>query len=333
MPHLDYAHQKVLILGGLGFIGTHLGRELLRQGAQVTLVDNFLPDHGANPFHLTQMPEAQFHCGDIRSPDAMNQLVQGQDVIFNLAAQTSHSDSMSAPFLDLDINARGNLVVLEACRHHNPGADIVFVGTRAYYGAPEQLPVSEQAGLNPLDIYSVNRYAAEQYHLIYHRHYGLKTRSLRIGNIFGPYAQMAHPKYNVLNFFVRLALEDQPITLYGGGPQKRDYLYVKDAIQALLRAGLTPNSIGQTINIGSGVAHSLYDLVHMLVKQAGSGQVITSDWPPGTQNFDVGDFVMDISLAHALLGWNPQFTLEQGFQETLDFYRKHHAHYWESTGL
>ncbi|PKL74612.1 MAG: NAD-dependent epimerase [Candidatus Melainabacteria bacterium HGW-Melainabacteria-1] len=325
----SYAGRRVLLLGGLGFIGSNLARALVANGAEVSILDNFLPDHGANWFNLSGIREqVQVHLGDLRSGEALAQLVQDQAVIFNIAAQTSHSDSMLDPLLDLDINARGNLLLLEACRHHNPSARIVFVGTRAFYGTPAALPVNEEAALQPQDVYAANRLAAEQYHLIYHRHYGLPVTSLRLGNLYGPRAQMRHPRYNVLNFFIRQALEGRQIQVYGSGSQRRDYVYVADACKALMQAGLDPAALGRVYNIGSGQAHGFLTLVEQIVELAGSGSIQQVDWPAGAKAYDVGDFVMDISRIGRELGWVPDTELNAGLSQTIEFYREHATHYW-----
>lgn len=324
-----YQQRKVLILGGLGFIGSNLAQRLVTLGAQVTLLDNFLPDHGANWFNLEGFRHrVQVHVSDLRQPEALRELVRGQEIIFNIAAQTSHSDSMCNPLLDLDINCRGNLVLLEACRTHCPEARIVFTGTRAFYGSPPSLPANEKSPVQPKDIYSINRFAAEQYHLIYHLHYGLPVTSLRIGNIYGPRAQMQHPKYNVLNFFVRLALENRPLKIYGDGTQIRDYLYITDACEALLRAGIDARACGEVFNVGSGQGTPFIELARIIVKLAGRGSLEQIPWPPGSQNYDVGDFIMDISKIQEILQWQPQYSLWEGLTETLAFYRQHQNHYW-----
>lgn len=322
---------RVLILGGMGFIGSNLAHLLVKSGAQVTILDNFLPDHGANGFNLEGIrDQVQVHLGDLRAGEALRALLPEQQLIFNLAAQTSHSDSMRDPLLDLDINNRGNLVFLEACRAVNPTARIVYIGTRAYYGAPETPQVLETAPIKPLDVYAVNRFAAEQYHLIYHRHYGLPVSCLRLGNLYGPRAQMRHPRYNVLNYFIRLALEDETIQVYGTGEQVRDYLYIADACEALLAAGLSDQAIGQIYNVGSGKGTAFRDLVKQILSLAGQGNYRQIDWPEGTRAFDVGDVQMDIGKIGRELNWQPQTTLSDGLQQTLNYYRQHSQHYWSS---
>jgi len=325
----DYANKRVLILGGLGFIGSNLAQALVQQGAELTLVDNFLPDHGANWFNLQGIrDQVQVQLSDLRQAESLAELVRGQELIFNLAAQTSHSDSMQDPFLDLDINCRGNLTLLEACRQHNPEVRVVFVGTRAFYGTPESLPVSESSAVKPQDIYAVNRLAAEQYHFVYAHHYGLPVSSLRLGNLYGPRAQMRHPRYNVLNYFMRLALSDQTIQIYGSGQQSRDYLFVQDACEALLLAGSSPQAIGQIYNVASGQTYPFVALVEQIIELAGRGAYEHVAWPAGSEAYDVGDFVTDIRLIQAELGWQPRTSLQAGIAQTLDYYRAHQRHYW-----
>ena len=324
-----YQNQRVLITGGMGFIGSTLANLLVKQGAQVTLLDNFLADHGANMFNIADIKDQiQLHISDLRSSAVLNQLVQNQDVIFNLGGQTSHSDSMQDPYLDLDINCRGNLNLLEACRHQNPDARIVFVGTRAFYGTPTTVPVREDADLMPQDVYAVNRLAAEQYHFVYHRHYGLPIVSARLGNLYGPRGQMMHPRYNVLNYFIRLAIENQTIQIYGEGEQRRDYLYIEDACQALLSLGASEKTWGKAYNIGSGQSHTFLELVQLLLAAAGQGDYRHLEWPEGSKAYDVGDFVMDISAIQTDTDWRPETSIQMGFQQSLAFYRQAAAHYW-----
>ena len=325
----DYAGLKVLLLGGLGFIGSNLARRLAEHGAEVTILDNFLPDHGANWFNLNGIAEqVKVHIGDLRSEEALRELLRGQDLIFNIAAQTSHIDSMRDPMLDLDINARGNLIFLEACRAVNPEARIVFAGTRAFYGTPSALPVNEEAALRPQDVYAVNRLAAEQYHLVYHHHYGLPVSSLRLGNLYGPRAQMQHPRYNVLNYFIRMALEGRCIQVYGDGAQQRDYVYIEDACQALLLAGRSPTAVGRVYNLGCGLGYGFLELVQQIVALTGSGSWEQVAWPSEARPFDVGDFIIDISRIQRELGWNPHTDLNTGLKQTIEYYREHASHYW-----
>ncbi|MBF2053226.1 MAG: GDP-mannose 4,6-dehydratase [Candidatus Sericytochromatia bacterium] len=324
-----YQEKNVLLVGGLGLIGANLAILLVQQGARVTIVDNFLPDHGANLFNIEPVREqVHFQSADMRDPVAMQAAVQNQDLVFNIAAQTSHSDSMHNPLLDLDINCKGNLILLEACRQHNPTARMVFVGTRAFYGTPQTLPVNEQAALQPQDIYAVNRLAAEQYHFVYQRHYGLSVTSLRLGNLFGPRSQMKHPRYNVLNYFIRMALDDQCIQIYGDGQQQRDYLFIDDACHALALAGIVPAAVGQVLNIASGQSVAFKTLIDTLVQLCGRGRWQHAPWPAQAQAYDVGDFCTDISAAARCLDWRPTTSWQDGLAQTVAFYQQHRQHYW-----
>lgn len=324
-----YQQRKVLVVGGLGFIGSTLAHLLVAQGAKVTLLDNFLPDHGANWHNLEGIREqVNVQVSDLRNSESLRQLLQEQQLVFNIGGQTSHSDSMLNPFLDLDINCRGNLILLEACRELRPEMRIVFAGTRAFYGTPESLPVDESARLLPQDVYAVNRLAAEQYHLVYHRHYGLPVTSLRLGNLYGPRGQMQHPRYNVLNYFVRMALENQTIRIYGDGSQRRDYLYVADAAEALLRAGASEHATGKVYNVGSGQDQAFVELVRTIVRLAGQGAYEHVEWPAGSKAYDVGDFVMEIGAIQQDLDWQPSTSLEQGLKQTLDYYDQRRSQYW-----
>lgn len=327
--YAGYQGLKVLLVGGLGMIGSNLALLLAEHGAQITILDNFLPDHGANLFNIAPVrDQVVFQQADMRDVAAMQQAVQHQDIVFNIAAQTSHSDSMQAPLLDLEINCKGNLVLLEACRQHAPAARIVFVGTRAFYGTPQCLPVDERSPLQPQDIYAVNRLAAEHYHFVYQRHYGLAVTSLRLGNLYGPRSQMQHPRYNVLNYFMRMALDNQCIQIYGDGQQQRDYLFIDDACQALALAGLLPDAVGRVFNIASGQAVAFKTLIEAILQSCGQGSYAYVPWPKQAQAYDVGDFCTDISAAASILGWQPQTLWQQGIAQTVAFYQQHRHHYW-----
>lgn len=324
-----YAGRKVMITGGLGFLGSALAHHLVCLGANVLVVDNMLPGHGANPFNLEGIEhQVKVNYADIRDEDALRVLVRNCSVIFNLAAQTSHGDSMRIPLLDLDINARGNLVLLEACRQNAPDAVIVFIGTRALYGKARYLPVDESHPVTPLDIYSANRLVAEHYHRIYHRFYGMRTFIARLGNCYGPRAQMKHAGYGVLNWFIRLALEGGTIDVYGDGSQLRDYLYVDDAVRALLTIGAKPELCGEVFNVGSGHAVHFIDLVKAVLAAVGQGDYRLVPWPDSAAKVDVGDFVLDPSRLQRKTGWEPQVSLAEGLERTVAFYRAHREHYW-----
>src|SRR6185369_6808101 len=195
---------------------------------------------------------------DVRDETSMAALVQDRDVIFNLAGQVSHIDSMRDPQTDLDINCRSQLTILEACRRHNPSAKIVYAGTRQIYGKPDRLPVDETHLVRPTDINGINKAAGEQYHLVYNNAFGVRACSLRLTNVYGPRQLIKHGRQGFIGWFIRLAIEGREIQIFGDGSQVRDFVYVEDAVDAFLRAGASDFVNGQVFNVGGDepISHS-----------------------------------------------------------------------------
>ncbi|MEM7533094.1 MAG: NAD-dependent epimerase/dehydratase family protein [Chloroflexota bacterium] len=330
MSYLDFYHnQHVLITGGLGFIGSNLARRLVDIGAQVTLVDSMVPDYGGNRFNVYGYEDRlHINIADVRDPYSMNALVQGQDVIFNLAGQVSHIDSMTDPFSDLEINARSQLSLLEACRHNNPEVKIVYAGTRQQYGKPQYLPLDENHVQSPTDINGVNKLAGEWYHIVYHNAYDLRTTSLRMTNTYGPRQLLKHSRQGFIGWFVRLAVQGKEIQLYGDGQQRRDMCYVDDAVDAFLRAGATDDTNGQVYNLGGLAPVSLYDLSRMLVDIAGWGSVRLVPWPEERKRIDIGDVYSSYARIEAALGWQPTTPLRDGLTKMINYYQQYGDYYW-----
>lgn len=330
MNDLDfYANRTVLITGGLGFIGSNLARRLVDLGARVTLVDSLIPDYGGNRFNIAGYEERLcVNLADVRDPHAMRALVQGQDLLFNLAGQVSHIDSMTDPFSDLEINARAQLSILEACRHENPDIKVVYAGTRQQYGKPQYLPLDERHLQHPTDVNGVNKLAGEWYHIVYHTAYGLRTASLRLTNTYGPRQLMQHNRQGFIGWFIRLAVEGKEIQLYGDGRQLRDLNYVDDVVDAFLRVGASDASNGQVYNLGGDMPVSLYDLAHLLVEIAGQGSVRLVPWPEERKRIDIGDVYSSYAAIGAALGWRPTTPLREGLARTVAYYREHWPHYW-----
>mgnify|MGYP003345352665 FL=1 len=264
---------------------------------------------------------------DIRQQSTMNYLVQGQDVIFNLAGQVSHIDSMENPYADLEINCRGQLSLLEACRRDNPGAKVVYAGTRQVYGKPDFLPVSETHLVRPTDVNGINKAAGEYYHLVYNNVFGVRACSLRLTNVYGPRQLINHSRQGFIGWFIRLAIEDGSIDIYGDGSQLRDFVYVDDAAEAFLIAGAAGACDGDVFNVGGDTPISHRDLTSVLVRVAGSGRVRYVEWPADKKAIDIGDFFTDSSKFTAATGWRPQVSLEEGLRRTVDYYRRHHDRY------
>jgi UDP-glucose 4-epimerase len=328
-----YRNRSVMITGGLGFIGSNLAHALVRLGANVLIVDSLIPEYGGNLFNVREIEgRVRINIADIRQQTTMNYLVQQHDVIFNLAGQVSHIDSMQDPYTDLEINCRAQLAILEACRRNNPAVKIVFAGTRQVYGRADSLPVSESHLVRPTDVNGINKAAGENYHLVYNNVFGVRACSLRLTNVYGPRQLLKHNRQGFIAWFIRLALEGREIQIYGDGHQLRDFVYVDDAVDAFLRAGASEASNGQVFNVGGFEPISHRDLVHLLIATAGSGSYRFVEWPSEKKAIDIGDFYADWTLISDTLGWRPQTTLADGLFATLSFYREHLGQYVAATG-
>jgi UDP-glucose 4-epimerase len=322
-----------MITGGLGFIGSNLARELVSLGARVLIVDSLIPDYGGNVFNIDGVADRlRVNVADIRQQTTMNYLVQGHDVIFNLAGQVSHIDSMREPYTDLEINCRSQLTVLEACRHNNPGVKVVFAGTRQVYGRPDTLPVTETHLVRPTDVNGINKAAGEYYHLVYNNVFGIRACSLRLTNVYGPRQLLKHNRQGFIGWFVRLVLENNEIQIFGDGSQRRDFVYVDDAVDAFLRAGAEDTSNGEVFNVGGLEPISHRDLVELMIRTAGSGRYRCTPWPPDKKAIDIGDFYADSSKIRNVLGWRPTTSLADGLRRTFEFYRLHFDQYVPPAG-
>ncbi len=322
-----YAGCRVIITGGLGFIGSNLARRLVGLGAEVVLVDSLIPAYGGNPFNISGIEDrVTVNVADVRDRFAMDHLVKGCRVMFNLAGTLSHIDSMTDPLTDLEINCRSQLSILEACRSNNPDIKVVFAGTRGQYGRAIYLPVDEKHPLNPTDVNGINNSAGEAYHILYCRVHGLRATSLRLTNTYGPRHQMRHHRQGIINWFVRLALEGREIRLFGDGSQVRDTNYVDDVLEALLLAGASESADGEVFNLGGHPA-KLLEVVEVIASLTGARSSMVP-FPDDVVAIEVGDYVADWSKAERVLGWRPTVSLETGMTRTIDFYRQHREHYW-----
>ena len=313
-----------MITGGLGFIGSNLARRLVDLDARVLLVDSLIPDYGGHLFNIDGIADrVQVNVADIRQQSTMNYLVRDRAVIFNLAGQVSHIDSMRDPYTDLDINCRSQLTILEACRYHNPAVKVVFAGTRQVYGRPHSLPVDESHLVRPTDVNGINKAAGEYYHLMYNNVFGIRACSLRLTNVFGPRQLIKHNRQGFIGWFIRMALENKAIQIYGDGSQLRDFVYVDDAADAFLRAGADDRCNGEAFNVGGNQPISHRDLAALLIAVAGAGRVEYIEWPADKKAIDIGSFYADSTKFRGVTGWTPATTLADGFARTLAFYRRH----------
>lgn len=326
-----FSGKRILITGGLGFIGSALARTLVNAGASVTLVDSLIPEYGGNFFNIEGIRNrVQVNISDVRDPFAMAYLVQGQEYLFNLAGQTSHLDSMHDPHTDLDINAAAQLSILEACRKHNPAVKIVFASTRQLYGKPEYLPVDEAHPIRPVDVNGINKLAGEWYHILYNNVYGIRTCALRLTNTYGPGMRVKDARQTFLGIWVRNLVEGKPVLVFGDGAQLRDFNYVDDVVEAMLLAAMSDKANGEIFNLGSQEVINLKDLAAQMAGMHRGGRYEIVPFPPERKAIDIGDYYSDFTKIRQALGWEPKVALEEGLRKSLDYYLSHHAHYWES---
>ena len=319
--------KQVLITGGAGFIGSNLAIKLVKEEAEVIILDSMLPEYGGNLFNIDSIKEIiHINFSDMRDPYTLPFLVKNKDYIFNLAGQVSHMDSLSNPLVDLDINVKAQITLLEACRNYNQDAIIVYTSTRQFYGKPQYLPVDEKHPLNPPDFNGINKFSGELYHLLYHKIYGLKTTALRLTNTYGPRQLIKNFRQGFIGWFVNRVITNQPIQLFGGGEQIRDFSYVDDVVGALLLAANNPNCYGSSFNL-SGEKSSLKDLANIMISIAKQGQVEIVPFPEKRKKIDIGDFYGDSSLFQKTTGWKPRTRLQDGIKATIDYYQKYKRFY------
>jgi len=321
--------KRVLITGGLGFIGSNLARRLVEHGARVAVCDALIDGYGGNPANIAEIRDAiDFERADVRDAPAMERLVSGREVVFHLAAQVSHVMSLSDPYPDIDINIKGTAVVLEACRKKNPGALVVRSGTRGQYGPAVKLPVSEETPSDPRGIYEISQLSAEMICRTYTRIHGIRTVPLRLTNVYGPRGQMKHSHFGVVNWFVRLALEGKPIPIFGSGKILRDFLYVDDCVDALVRAAVEPRAVGEILNVGHDRASTFLEVAEILRDLVPATTIAFTDFTPERKAQEPGDFVSDIGKIRRLLGWEPSVSLREGLACTVAFYRDRRDEYF-----
>ena len=329
-----FSGKNVLITGGLGFIGSQLAARLVTLRANVTLVDSLIPEYGGNLANIEPIKDqVQVNIADVRDEHSMDYLVRERDFLFNLAGQTSHADSMTNPYTDLDINCRAQLSILEACRKHNQKIKLVFASTRQIYGKPDYLPVDEQHLLHPTDVNGINKMAGEWYHILYNNVYGIRSVSLRLTNTYGPCMRVKDARQTFLGIWIKKLIDGQPIDVFGDGKQLRDFNYVDDVVDVMLLSAADEAANGQIYNLGSDEVVSLADLAQMMVEvnaaSGGSaGEFRIVPFPPERKAIDIGDYYANYYKAKHMLGWQPRIKLREGIRRSLEYYRANREKYW-----
>jgi UDP-glucose 4-epimerase len=317
-----YSGRRVLITGGLGFIGSNLALRLVAAGASVTVVDSLIPQYGGNLRNVAGCAgQLRVNIADVRDRHSMRYLVQNHEFLFNLAGQTSHLDSMRDPFTDLEINATAQLSILEACREFNPAIEIVFASTRQVYGRPRYLPVDEAHPIQPVDVNGINKVAGEQYHLLYQQVYGLRTRVLRLTNTYGPRMRIKDARQTFLGIWIKQVLTNPPIEVWGGA-QLRDFNYVDDVVTALMQVPGRQETLGAVFNLGSAERISLLDLAHLLTRVAEQGTIVIREFPEERKRIDIGDYYSDARKIEAAIGWRAEVAIEEGLRRSVSYFRE-----------
>ena len=319
---IEFKNLNVLITGGLGFIGSNLAENLVKYGSYVTCVDSLIPEYGGNIYNVSEIKsKIDINIADIRDQFSMNHIVKNKDIIFNLAGQTSHLDSMEDPLTDLDINCRSQITILEACKNYNPNVKIVFASTRQIYGKPIYLPVDENHPIQPIDVNGINKFAGESYHLLYHNVYGINSTVLRLTNTFGQKMRIKDSKQTFLGIWLRNVLENKPICIYGDGSQLRDLNYIDDVVNALLMVAIYSKSNGKVYNLGSKEIISLNDLAEKLTQANGSGVIDKKQFPKKLKKIDIGNYYSNFDKITKEINWKPKFSINEGLLNTLNYYR------------
>ncbi len=340
-----FTNKTVLITGGAGFLGSNIAHKLAPMGAKLLILDSFDPSYGGNEYNFKGIEsKIELIRGNITDRPLMESLCSKADVIFHLAAQCSHVDSMTDPWFDLEYNCVGTLSVLEGAKKSAKKPVIVYAGTRAILGAPLEMPTREKTLPNPTDIYGVNKHAAELYGSVYARVYRVPFVSMRLTNSYGPRHQMKNGKYGILNWFMSEAMQGRNIRIFGTGEQLRDYIYIDDAVDAFLKAAVFAKELGlgqrkepkvqlsgesvpyAVFNIGSGAGKKFADCAKTLVEFSG-GKLDFVPWPADRKAIETGDFIADGTAAKEVLGWQPKVSFEEGLKTTVDYYRNHLKHY------
>ncbi len=312
----ELKNKKVLITGGLGFIGSNIALRCLEAGAEVTVYDCLDPRSGGNMHNVHGIEDSlRIVVNDIRSMEGISSCIRHQDVLFHCAAYTSHPDSMKEPLTDIDVNCKGTINILESARRFNPEIKFVHVGTSTQNGKMCYSPVDEKHPEFPMDIYSANKSASEKYVLIYGTAHKMRTTVVRLANVFGPRSNIKIPNLGFMNYFIGLALQGKPLTVYGKGSQLRNITYIGDCVEALVAAALNPASDREVFFAVGDRQYSIAEIARGIVENVG-GEVKFVDWPSERAAIEIGDAVISNEKIRKVLGWTPHVGMADGLVKT-----------------
>jgi len=322
-----YHKKNIVITGGMGFIGSNLSIKLVQLGAHVTIIDNMNKLYGGNIYNVKEIvDDINIIYSDINDIDNVHQTLVQADIIYHLAAQVSYTDSINIPFEDLNINALSTLKILDLCKDHNPKVKIVFTSSRMVYGLIKGDLVREDHPTNPLSLYGIHKLTSEKYIKMYFEDYGIPGISLRITNPYGPRQQIKHSKYSIVGWFIRQAMENNTIRIFGDGNQFRDYIYIDDIVEALIDIPNLDKAYGNVLNLGSGTSTRFREMVKIIIDIVGSGKIEHIHWPNHYEKVETGNFSVDLSKIFSIAKWQPKYSLDEGIRKTFEYYTKN---YWE----
>ena len=311
-----FVGSNCLVTGGAGFIGSNLSRFLAGIGANVTVLDNYSTGRKENTLDFSSLGIKLIEA-DVSKQEETSKYFSGVDYVFHQAAVPSVPRSISEPLLTNNSNINGTLAVLENCRL-NSVKKAVFAASSSAYGDTEVLPKVTSMKPSPLSPYAVQKLAGEMYCKTYFDNFGLRTTALRYFNVYGPYQDPNSEYSAVIPIFIKKALANKPITIFGDGTTSRDFTFIEDVIQANLRAAISTKSDGHVVNVAYGDRFTLTQLANKIIEELASKSTIEYlDFRKG----DVLHSLADLSTTKELIDYDPQFSLSEGLSKTISFYK------------
>jgi nucleoside-diphosphate-sugar epimerase len=306
--------KRILITGGAGFIGSNIAQELIKRGDDVKIIDNLTTGKVTNIKNI--LDKIKFIQGDIRDLNLLKKLMKEVDYVFHQAAIPSVPRSVKDPIASNRTNVEGTLNVLVAAKDNNV-KKVIYASSSSVYGDTLTLPKVETMKPNPLSSYAVTKLTGEYYCKVFYKIYGLRTISLRYFNVFGRNQDPASEYAAVIPKFITGVLSNKPLIIYGDGKQTRDFTFIKDVVQANIKAAESSKGDGEVLNIARGERITINELSEMIINMVGKKIKPLYDKPrPG----DIKHSLADVSRAKELIGYIPEYSLKEGLKNTIDFY-------------